>query len=446
MLTRPTEQTLSMVCSQWRRIALRTPEIWSLIPPSCSSSKQSTMISAYIERSRDRPVDLYLNLSSEISSAPLLFLLTRHSLRWRSISVCCNSLDSQNIFTSTGLVPILSQTTRLEHFSLLTLEELDPDDADRLHVTVLKTPRVLSPKPISISALRLQDQGSMLFPYSIDRVTTLHVEQYLKDQIRPVPYLGELSSSLVNLSIHGCFEFNPAGSLSMPQLVSLRYCGGRELGGLLSCLHAPLLESFVLKNLRDNHIREFLDRVSDLTAWNDYKFPALYHLTLDHTTLSKRTMSRLFIEFNSVTQFDYINSEAEDVLGLLSGDGMEAELPLPYLETLSIHYFRLDSGTEPHIALSHLLTSRTLKANRPLTKLRVHSNVPLPAKFWSVELMRWSELCPWPREREYPDLHDPFMALSQPPLPVMIQNDWIPILAGSKRKKDKTSRKIYDWR
>ncbi|KAJ8077007.1 hypothetical protein AAF712_000559 [Marasmius tenuissimus] len=162
-------------------------------------------------------------------------------------------------------------------------------------------------------------------------------------------------------------------------------------------------------------------------------------------------MTRLFIDFNSISQFEYINSSAEDILGLLSGDGMEAELPLPFLETLSIHYFRsvaFGSGTtpglQPHIALSHLVTSRSLKANCPLTCLRVHTCVPLSSgtKTWSVELIRWSELDPWPRERVYPDLHDPFMVLSQPPLPVEIP-EVAP--APTKEKKGWKFRKLYNW-
>ncbi|KAK7035215.1 hypothetical protein VNI00_011982 [Paramarasmius palmivorus] len=405
ILGQPAEQTLAGVCVHWRQLMLKCPEFWTNIPVSCLVSHPAERITTYLNRAQGLAVELHLDLTADDRRRVLLPLIQKNGHRWRSLHLQCSSSQAQNLLI-TSRDFYLADFPYLEHLSIICLETLDEEsledigDNRRPRTELLFDNGRRAPR---LQSLRIQDLGLLQFRPPCHHITTLHLEQHISGDMKPL-YLSTFPR-LVHLSLYGDFLFKPA-ELDLPRLLSLRSSDNQRLGNLLDVLHAPCLESLVLKNVRETHIKGYGYGLS--SDPEHCRFPALRHVILSNVGLWGSRLRALLVDILSATRLDFVNYPADELLRLLSGDDVgEGPVLLPFLETLTVHQFYRASN--PSGLLSHLLETRRYY---PLTHLRVHRGVPLLEQSWGTETTRWEHLPPWPPGQSYSDLHDPFMALS----------------------------------
>ncbi|KDQ59587.1 hypothetical protein JAAARDRAFT_205618 [Jaapia argillacea MUCL 33604] len=121
-----TPTTLSLVCSRWRQIAISTPELWTTIfLTQALSPHDIARTSTWLERSKTRPLDLYLDFRDPCWSwdeedhsftwndmAEILQLLLPHISRWRLVDLLTD--------TWAPVFAFLYDVHRAEHAPILT--------------------------------------------------------------------------------------------------------------------------------------------------------------------------------------------------------------------------------------------------------------------------------------------------------------------------------------
>lgn len=218
--------TVTHVCRQWRDIALNSPTLWTSI-----SCKQPDCINAFIERSRQAPLDITRDHLDRKNAAGALGYLLRERNRWRTFE--CT-------------VPIL--------------EWNDIDDAPQLEelrlVGALRTPPMSTPTPPSFPSLRLHRVGLVSMPYSFmenllkrDSITNLSLENVIPRQTLAT-WLDVLSllPALEELKLVNVFQSpaqppsSRARHISLPKLRYLRLTemdGGSAVPAFLDMTTLP---------------------------------------------------------------------------------------------------------------------------------------------------------------------------------------------------------------
>ncbi|KAF8551261.1 hypothetical protein OG21DRAFT_1418332, partial [Imleria badia] len=122
--------SLSHVCKQWRQISLSTPSLWTFIQLSLPLSKsQLTRTCAWILRSRNRPLDIYMDfrdpdwdwdeaspiLGSKAMESLMRFLVP-HASRWHSIELLTDTWAP--IFTFLSCTAAIESTPLLQSIRL----------------------------------------------------------------------------------------------------------------------------------------------------------------------------------------------------------------------------------------------------------------------------------------------------------------------------------------
>ncbi|KAK7472939.1 hypothetical protein VKT23_001044 [Stygiomarasmius scandens] len=312
----------------------------------------------------------------------------------------------------------------LEHLSITS--QLYPADDEK--EMFADNPITLLPSSTRVKTLRLQSTGVAFFRLATENVTTLHLKQHhsgLKDCLY-LDILLRSFPSLIHLSLTG--DFVRVGQPSVdhmtraPNLRSLRVSNSKTISELLLSLSAPNLTSLTLKNLTFSSLQLFQ---SLYKPWEKDKFPLLQTLVLIRPQLSTETWKRLFSDFAGVTRLDLINCYGDEVLTLLSEKNTELEmigfqvpLPLPELETISLHHLK---------DVEHSLVRFLITRTQVIPKLRLHSNIQngvFSILSKDICVQRWDILGFWPAmldsESEYRVFEDEYdwsmQILTEPPI------------------------------
>ncbi|KAI0056273.1 hypothetical protein BV25DRAFT_1864971 [Artomyces pyxidatus] len=142
------ELLVSHVCHHWRRVALRTPRLWTHLRVRQASHVDRAR--AFAERSRTAHIDVYLEAAAAADHvsgrtlglddfAEVFAVLTPHSARWRSLVVRVNDLAGQD-----AAYKCLAGVGRVPHLRTLQLWHLqDWGSAQSLAAGTARPPRPL---------------------------------------------------------------------------------------------------------------------------------------------------------------------------------------------------------------------------------------------------------------------------------------------------------------
>ncbi|KAJ7280846.1 hypothetical protein C8J57DRAFT_1002706, partial [Mycena rebaudengoi] len=81
-------ELLCQICRVWREIALSTPRLWraiKLCPPTTSPTKALDLLRAWVSRSKDRPLSIFLQCSTRQLKVDFIQAIIPHSERWEHI-------------------------------------------------------------------------------------------------------------------------------------------------------------------------------------------------------------------------------------------------------------------------------------------------------------------------------------------------------------------------
>ncbi|THV06743.1 hypothetical protein K435DRAFT_789210 [Dendrothele bispora CBS 962.96] len=395
------EQILSQICRRWRTVALSFPALWTRIVLNCPPNHREKMLMMYMHRSislhgQALPLELYIDSSDPFSTPKILAIIEANKSRWRAISI---RLLSPLAFIELPWRQFNSlDLPQIEHFSITF--RTYPTDEEKEMLTEHNLTMLTG--STSIKTLRLQSTGMIFLriPTVTENVTTLHLRQVSPWPQDYPPLRSFLKSfpSLIHLSLWG--DFVPPGSplkedtIFTPNLRSLRVSDNKTISTLLLSLSAPQLASLTLRNLSYSSLDLFQHRYK---PWACDKFPQLQTLVLIRPQLSNETWKRLFSDFAGITRFDLINCYGDQALELLSERnpeleriGFDVSLPLPYLQTISLHHLKDVKGS-----FVDFLAARTAQGVAP--KLRLHSSIRHSAlSVLRANVYRWDALEFWP--------------------------------------------------
>ncbi|KAJ6603133.1 hypothetical protein B0H10DRAFT_2079509 [Mycena sp. CBHHK59/15] len=376
---------LAHVAACWRKVAFAAPELWTDID---ACGQQFEALRWCLERSGGCLVDVRLSLSQENWAAgvgPLLLAeVVSQAMRLRRLSILADFVGADKaVRVACGRLC----APHLEHLSFVFLEQL-PWNQDFIQEFDF-SPVVFAGGVPKLAVLRLQHAELPTFP-PLRSVTALHLEEYT---CPPMSFhcfcalLDELPA-LAKLSIYGDLvtSWSRTADIYLPHLRSLRSSSNARVGNMLLSLHAPALESLVLKNYR---AVELTGLWAGLNCATELKFPALTSLSL-HGSLSTSVLAAFVREFSGILHLELVNCYADDAVRLLEGKDA-----LPELRSLMLH--RLWDAA----ALGQLLVSRA----HGLT-VSLHCDAPLAYP----GVQRWDKLAPWPSEADW-DADDMFAQL-----------------------------------
>ncbi|KDR82080.1 hypothetical protein GALMADRAFT_240561 [Galerina marginata CBS 339.88] len=248
------EIKLSRVCRLWRSITLSSPNLWSTFT-YYDSLPEVKRLSIYLERSRNRPVDLLFYIHDGGRSAVVRQLLDKaikHVSRWRRFSLVVHedSWPTGDLFVSVVNV----SAPQLHRFEVSTLasywyqdEELEyDDDSTDPFRYIFKGGAPL------LSYVRLDSSSSDGF-MPLSNMTTLEIQLGYEEARWPFRYFLHLFDlPLVNLSFIGDFYEYEGAETSTQQVTTTTLkifrCSNYIVETLFNHIHAPQLEVLILKD------------------------------------------------------------------------------------------------------------------------------------------------------------------------------------------------------
>ncbi|KAF8903277.1 hypothetical protein CPB84DRAFT_1845827 [Gymnopilus junonius] len=265
------EVVISHVCRRWRSISLAYPTLWTRFRYDASLASRVPLdrFRAYMQRSEAEPLELWFKFAGinhdVLDCEDHLNLLEEailHVQRWKYITVISD--DESPLLSASDLLELASSPT-LEYFAFCTNNRnlRDLDFPKTLESEVFQNG---TPKLASVILDNSISQG--LFP-PLYAVTTLCLEcpevaRSGGDGFPWLTFVGLLSQlHLVNLSILGVvLDFLPPSDSIQPimlnYLQNLRCSKSGLFPLLLPFLHAPLLETLVIKDESLEHIERGL--------------------------------------------------------------------------------------------------------------------------------------------------------------------------------------------
>lgn len=142
----PFQVVVSHVCRHWRNIAFSTPSIWTTIIVSPDARPPYQYVSTRLERSKDLPIDIYVDCEPQEQESPtdldatdsagpstvdlkfLYSLLVPHIHRWRTVEVSVSKYRDMHVFLSAASDPSISAAPQLTTLELYHHEEMDEFD------------------------------------------------------------------------------------------------------------------------------------------------------------------------------------------------------------------------------------------------------------------------------------------------------------------------------
>ncbi|PFH46181.1 hypothetical protein AMATHDRAFT_70410 [Amanita thiersii Skay4041] len=402
----PFEILITHINSHFRRIAIGTRVLWSVI--SISPTISLNKVITYIERSAgcmlDVRVDLPPNSVVDKGLRRMIELALSHSSRWRTFSYVSDQEAREGMLSCLADI----DAPALEHLSL-NVEDVHRDNintvnlSSTIHTTLFKkgTPKLYF--------LRLRGYAIHSFIPPLASVRVLHLD-LTKSLALQYPKFRELvlaPMALEHLSVYGNSSSWPNETIiQMPNLQSLRICdiGGRAYAGVLLGFDAPLLETLALKGVQVHD----LDRV--WTCTTSLKFSKLQRLIFWDFGLLERDWRHAFRLFPLIADFSMYSPAHNATILRLLAESNTYDLPWPCLKSLSFIANTEDSDEEQEL-IYRLIAARQ-SCGHPLDVIRLGANwekhsTPLdgtPQVSTRIEMLQ--HLDRWPPDRGYYDLND----------------------------------------
>ena len=379
----PFEVALSHVCKFWRNVALGTPGLWNRI--DIYSKRSKAWVSPYLERSCQRPLDVYVdiyrsdkafpeNLPPLIPFRSIIRKFSEHIHRLRLFSLICYRQGTaaywEGIFKKQD-APILQSFSikygndfghvRSGFGNITTI--FNGGSLDCLTFMETDTPNILPPPNL----LNL----TTLYLHGLDPSLSFSSDKFI-EMFASLP-------SIVNLSLQGTvnFGFWPTGMPSTPEftlsnLKSLRLLEGGGLAiRMLLAMSACHLESLWLDCSYDNFPIHLFD-APQFNIVGKPKFPNLKYLTIvmDNFTMS----SRFAAIFPTITHlhYQYPNfKEATQLIQAFTAPRWSS------LQVLVFSSFREKDAQQLNTALTRILLQRR------------QDGIPLSNIFLDKDHQRW---------------------------------------------------------
>ncbi|KAF8883549.1 hypothetical protein BD779DRAFT_827835 [Infundibulicybe gibba] len=169
--------SLMWICSRWRAIVMETPQFWTKI------SDSTPVLDSWINRSKELPLDLHFDLSSDDAN-PTLGALIPQAHRWEQVHFTLRS-DSNSALSSVR--GHLRSLKRLRISCLNITGVLDfCEEAPQL--TDIQLEKVPNPLVMKLPWEQLQDctlDGSMITLYTLQQAKNIQTFHLQMDGSRP---------------------------------------------------------------------------------------------------------------------------------------------------------------------------------------------------------------------------------------------------------------------
>ena len=271
----PEEVVLSHVCSQWRKISINLPTLWTAFKfdSNRSTSAPVEKLQEYLWRSGTQLLELYFNISASdydgdpdnyegfIAVLELVKNTTAYAHRWRRFTLFIDEhFEMDGIWDNIRNI----HAPNLEYFAM------SPILVDQVFIGG-------APK---LSIFRLDAENYLHFLPPLSNISTLTIQQSPEMSKFSFQFFRSILTipTLTNLSIESAMNF---GTVSIgnaetllrvvtPALKTLRIMLGQEILGILSFLDAPFLETLVLRNLdlASVYIGQNMDQITSFQKLN----------------------------------------------------------------------------------------------------------------------------------------------------------------------------------
>jgi hypothetical protein len=378
------EILVSQVSSSFREVAKNCALLWTTIVVKVRARQliarkvlewKLARVRAYLERSGTCLFTTSFDIVGPFQVDQILNLISVHAARWLRLSISIRNPPAATLEIWQALHSISAPA--LEHVSIW-LSKLSMG-GHHLSDGTDSEPLIFRGGAPSLKFVRLSGMALGCLQPPLGLVETLHLSGYplsctsLRTMLDSIP-------NLLNLSLHRMHIINrppDCAPILLPHLRSLRVCGNLVDEMALShrifgILHAPVLESLVLK---------------DLDAFDEQVFPSVHTLTLHGCPFSAGEMFRMLRAFPALSTFR-LDESLPDVLDLLGmPDGASGQPPWPKLHTLAV-----TDMESADVGLLCDMISRRATLRTPLTRVLLdrRSRVVLRLK----ERLEWLQKTP----------------------------------------------------
>ncbi|KAJ8514394.1 hypothetical protein ONZ45_g8072 [Pleurotus djamor] len=368
------ELEVSKVSRFWRFVALNTHILWRSI--RALPEKSLPEIRTYLQRSGECPIDIHFNWThwAELDVPPtveLMDLLVAHPVGWRR-AIIQISLDDACLPL---LTYIQSDDNIGQHLQYLSLTACAGDGHLQLDYvsTLVQTFKSGAPE---LTFVRLRGFAVHCLRPPLTSVVTLHVEisRTIPMQYETFKQVVAASPHLTNLSFYGdgdlvqAWPSHESNTITLPNLKSLRLwlTHGPTLSKLMVHVHAPLLQSLVLKEVQEDDLDIFW-----IHNQGPRDFPNLKSLTFHDFEFSDTTYHKAGAAFPGITHFTLMHTTFGDAtIVRMLGSPAHARI-WPELHTLSLVFSATDG--------SRLWDMVSIRASMdiPLERLRLGGSNPM---------------------------------------------------------------------
>ncbi|KAK0235915.1 hypothetical protein EDD85DRAFT_838530 [Armillaria nabsnona] len=280
------------VCSDWRAVALATPELWSHVTVRKSGKGLSTIL----ERSRSCPLTIRATLKDDPS------YVARSTVRPVGLASLTMGGLPRTIATanaSTSLHKILEILFSHSHHWSNVFLQLSPnlfhllDDLKgplpilkKLHLEMIQTADYLEDLPeVSSNAFAIAPQLTDVVianirggvPFSMSNLRSVHLREFvtlekMSDLLKEAPYLTKFVANRDRRSGHNSLHDGPPSHAGIPivhtSLREMEFHRVRRVGNLLRSCVLPNLESFILNDFFEFEDYQTIHSLSDcFAAW-----------------------------------------------------------------------------------------------------------------------------------------------------------------------------------
>lgn len=327
---------LSLVCRQFRRVAVNTPRLWSHI----SSYNEMPYVRACLQRSKTvgLSIGLYLYTDADFQNAlSFVAAVVPHSTRWEDFQACIGKATY-----STRIFPFLSNL-RLPSLHSLCLTSFSSgdwgDDTGHFYSTwevpnlrsldIDRIPKLFeAPK---LSSMCLRD----VFIYEGNAAKSDRLREFLS----AFSGLEELDLELIGRGVHLCQQ---AQLIEMPNLKHLSIgspeSDTRGISSFMVALRAPKLRKLKIDMLAPVSDDEDFRTLEDLFPHEDYS--SVESLTL---TMTDREYTQFFIPFGKLRGLRSLSVDSPNLAPyIIDADGDDGFVP-------ALHTLRLSNCRESHL-------------------------------------------------------------------------------------------------